>query len=473
MALALSCCIVAGNAFAAADAPDPRAARVDALFARYDRTPSPGLALAVVRDGKVLLRRGYGLASLEHNVRITPETAFDIASLSKQFTGLAMAMLVEEGKVRLDDDVRTYLPELQLPRPITIEQLLHHTSGIRDWAGTLAVAGWSFDDVISFRQILDLAFHQRTLNFAPGAEHLYSNTGYNLLAEIIQRVTKQPFPDWMRAHIFAPLGMSNTRVRAEHTEVVANRAYGYANDARGTWHVTPDNLTAYGSSSMFSTVDDLARWLINFGDAKVGGASAIARMRTPGRLTDGTTTPYGFGILGGTYRGLTMFTHSGGWASFDTYDVWFPDQKFGIVVLANGESIDAQAAIIKIADIYLADELAPNPPATAEAATPPPAPHAIPRPAPPSPAQLAAYAGTYESDELQTTYRITIHDGALELHHNRLGNVTLTFVHNDEFTTPLPYLASLVFERGADGSVQSLRVNGSERSRDIRFSRRA
>src|SRR5215210_548472 len=162
----------------AQDAPDPRAARVDALFADLNRAPSPGLAVAVVRDGKVILRRGYGLASVEHRVAITPSTVFDVASLSKQFTGLAVAVLVSEGKVKLSDDIRKYVPELpDFGRPITVEHLLRHTSGLRDWYATLSVAGWRPDDPITFGDILTLAYNQRALNFAPGDEYLYSNTG--------------------------------------------------------------------------------------------------------------------------------------------------------------------------------------------------------------------------------------------------------------------------------------------------------
>ncbi|HEX8774179.1 MAG TPA: serine hydrolase [Pyrinomonadaceae bacterium] len=430
---------------------DPRAERVDALYAGLNRTPSPGLAVVVVRDGKIILRRGYGLASIEHRVPITPATVFDVASLSKQFTGLAVAMLVSDGKIKLTDDIRKYIPELpSFGRPITIEHLLHHTSGLRDWPGTLSVAGWKYEDVITFRQILTMAYNQQTLNFEPGAEHLYSNTGYNLLAEMVQRVTGQSFRAWTDAHIFRPLGMVNTHFRDDYTEVIANRAFGYARAADGNYRSTPDNLTALGSSSLFSTADDIARWLINFDEAAVGGRAAVALMQTRGALNDGTPVRYAFGILLGSYRGLPMFTHSGGWASFDTYDVYFPQQKFGIVALANSNSIDAQSVVIKIANIYLEKELAPESPS----------PEATPAARIPNlpPAVLEAYEGLYRLRP-GSYVRVKREGGTLTAQTTRGNPATMLPRSEREFRLE-PEGTTVVFQRDADGKVVSMEYDG-------------
>lgn len=348
-----------------------RERRVDSLFAEFTRGTSPGVAVAVVRDGKVLLSKGYGLASLEHRVPITPTTAFDVASVSKQFAGLAVSMLVEQGKVKLTDDIRTYIPELaNVGHTITIENLLHHTSGLRDWPGTLALAGWRMDDVISFEQILTMAFNQRSLNFVPGAEYTYSNTGYNLLAEVVKRVTGQSFREWTDAHLFRPLGMVNTHFRDDHTVVIPNRAFGYARTADGRYASVTNNLTALGSSSLVSTVDDLAKWVMNFDDPKVGGGAAMARTRTRGVLNDGSTIPYAFGISHGEYRGLATVSHSGSWASFATYLVHFPQQRFGVIVLANSGNSNPTRSAHNIADLFLESELGPRAaPATPASAT--------------------------------------------------------------------------------------------------------
>lgn len=445
--------------------------RVNALFAPYDAGPSPGLAVAVVRDGEVVFRNGYGLASLEHRVPITPATVFDAASLAKQFTGLAVAMLVVQGKVKLSDDIRTYIPEMpERATPITVAHLLHHTSGIRDWVGTLSAAGWRLDDAITSRHILTMASHQRSLNFAPGAEHLYSNTGYNLLAELVQRVTGRPFRVWTDEQLFRPLKMSNTRFRDDYTEVIANRASGYARGADGTHRATPNNLAAVGSSSLFTTVDDLARWLINFGSASVGGP-AVALMQTPGTLNDGTPVPYAFGVLQGSYRGARMFTHSGGWASFDTFLVYLPEHRFGVAVLANSDAIDAQNAVIAITNIFLEKELAPEPPSVAAPAPVPSAAPAAPAAAPAAP--LSDYAGDYASEELGTSYRVTATGGALELQHRRVGRIALTRTSGDRFASRVWFAATVTFERDGEGRVTGLVMNGDARSRDIRFARQS
>jgi CubicO group peptidase (beta-lactamase class C family) len=470
LTLLLAFALVAGRA-AAQPAPDARASRVDSVFAKYDREPSPGLAIVVVQDGRVVLRRGYGLASMEHGVPITPETVFDVASVAKQFTGLTIAMLVAEGRIALDDDVRQYIPELpERGQPITIGQLVHHTSGIRDWPGMLSVAGWRHDDVITFDQILAMAYRQRMHNFAPGTEHLYSNTGYNLLAEVVARVTGQSLARWTEERLFRPLGMTRTHFRTDYREVIPDRAFGYYRASDGSYRVATDNLAAQGSSSLFSTVDDLGRWLINQDEGTVGGAAAHRLMRTPGRLADGSVVPYAFGILGGSYRDMAMFTHSGSWAAFNTYTVYMPDQRLGIAVLANSNAVDAQRAVIEIADVYLG--IAP-PAASADprpddrADTPPPAP----RPSGGTSA-FAQYLGTYESTELGTSYNVTLRADTLALVHVRHGRVPLVPVTPDEFTSETWFLRSIRFERDPAGRVSGIVVNGDPRNRDLRFSRR-
>ena len=341
----------------------PQTARVDSLFAEHSRGLTPGLAVAVVRDGKVVLTKGYGYANLEHRVPITPATVFDVASVSKQFAGLAVAMLVGEGRVKLTDDIRKYIPELgDVGHTVTIDHLLHHTSGYRDWPGTLSLAGWRYDDIISFDQIRTFAYNQRTLNFVPGAEYTYSNTGYNLLAEMVARVSGKSFRQFTDERLFRPLGMTSSHFHDDHQQVVPNRAYGYARRPDATYSSVTNNLTALGSSSLFSTVEDLAKWVINFDDPKVGGAAAMTMTRTRGTLNDGSTIPYAFGVSHGEYRGQPTVSHSGGWASFSTFVLHFPQQRFGVIVLAN-TGIPTGRAAFNVTDIFLGDKLAPATPA--------------------------------------------------------------------------------------------------------------
>jgi CubicO group peptidase (beta-lactamase class C family) len=341
---------------------DSLESRVDSMFQQYSESDSPGWAVLVVQDSEVILSRGYGMANLEHAVPITPSTVFDIASVSKQFAGMAISMLIERGDISLDDDVRQYIPELpDFGHTITIRHLVHHISGLRDWPGTLAVAGWRMDDVISFDQILTMAFNQQALNFEPGAEYSYSNTGYNMLAEVVTRVTGQSFREWTDENIFQPLGMTNTHFHDDHTEVVSNRAYGYHRTSSGQFHALPNSLTALGSSSLYTTIEDLAKWVINFEEKSVGGVAVIDRMTQPGVLNSGDQISYAFGLGFGRYRGLTTVSHGGSWASFRTFLVHFPDQHFSVVVLGNFDPSNPNRTAYNLVDLYLADELAPQP----------------------------------------------------------------------------------------------------------------
>jgi CubicO group peptidase (beta-lactamase class C family) len=528
-------------------------ARVDSLFGAYDRASGPGLAVAVVKDGQLVLSEGYGLADIEHRIPITGATVFDIASVSKQFAGLAVAMLATQGRISLDADIATYIPEMKgIGAPITVRQLVHHTSGLRDWPSTLALAGWRMDDVISMDQILRFAYAQRSLNFAPGSEYTYSNTGYNLLAETVARVTGKSFRAWTSEHLFQPLGMTRSRFQDDHTALVPDRAYGYESTGDGIHRVVPDNLTALGSSSLFSSAEDLAKWMINFESARVGGREAMALTRKRGVLTSGTAITYAFGLGHGQHRGLPTLAHSGSWAQFATFLLYFPEQRLGIVILANSGAINPSRAAYDVADAYLnaarataaadtslrtraevrvpralLDEYAGvyrlgrgwylhlrrdgdilRTQATNEAEFPmsarsprdfwieaygagltfqrdsagtltgllyrnirAPRLDAAARRAAPAGAELDALAGTYESAELGTTYRVTVEGGVASISHFRHGAAPLTWTWQ-EFTTPWWFMKSVVFERDTAGRVTGMIVDINERSRANRFVRR-
>jgi CubicO group peptidase (beta-lactamase class C family) len=365
-ALQLAAALVIASGTVEAQNGDRRTQRVDSIFARWDKPGSPGAAVVVVRDGRIVFEKGYGYASLEHNIPITPATVFDLASVSKQFTGLAIAMLVDQGRIKLDDDIRKHIPELQdFGQRVTIDHLVHHTSGIRDWPGTLGIAGWRMDDVISYDQILRFAYKQKTLNFVPGAEYTYSNTGYNLLAEIVARVGKKSFRAWTDENLFRPLGMTNTHFHDNHTMVVANRAFGYGRSDTSFTAIS-NNLTALGSSSLYSSARDLAKWVANFDDAKVGGRSSMDLMRSYGRLNSGAQNAYAFGMSHGLLFDVPTLSHSGGWAGFGTFVLYLPQQRLSVIVLAN-TGINTGVAANTIAGIFLDRSLPSNRPAMADA----------------------------------------------------------------------------------------------------------
>ena len=248
-------------------------------------------------------------------------------------------------------------------RKITIRHLLHHTSGIRDWPNTLRLAGWRYDDVISFQQILKMARNQRDLNFDPGSKYMYSNTGYNLLAAIVEKVSDTTFAKWTHRHIFDPLGMKDTHFHDDHTRVVRRRATAYAGGegyyahaGKLKWTRVTNNLTAVGSSSLFTTIDDLGKWLAMFDEGEVLGKAAIANMQTPGKLNDGSKISYCYGIHKGVRRGLTHFSHSGSWAGFRTYMIRYPKIRLSIVVLANEAGVRPVTRCTEIAELFVSPE---------------------------------------------------------------------------------------------------------------------
>jgi CubicO group peptidase (beta-lactamase class C family) len=333
---------------------------VDELFQKMDTTVTPGCALAVVKDGRILYERGYGMADLDHNVPITPSTVFHVASMSKQFTAASIVLLAQEGKLSLDDPVRKYIPELpDFGVPITIRQLIHHTSGLRDQWDLLGLAGWRYSlDLITDEDVLHVMSRQRDLNFPPGSRHLYSNTGYTLLAQIVKRVSGQSFREFTTSRIFEPLQMNNTRFRDDHAEVVKNIAYGYQ-PTKDAFLISITNFDTVGATSLLTTVEDLALWDENFYHPRVGGPQMVQQLQERGKLNNGERLDYAFGLVIGTYRGLATVDHAGGDAGYRSDMIRFPDQHFTAACLCNTAAADPSQLTRKVADIYLANEMKP------------------------------------------------------------------------------------------------------------------
>jgi CubicO group peptidase (beta-lactamase class C family) len=434
--------------------------RVDSLFAEWDRPDAPGAALAVVQNGEVVYRRGYGMANLEYAISITPTTIFHVASLSKQFTSFAINLLALDGKLSLDDDIRTHFPEFgDFGKTITLRHLRHHTSGLRDQWDLLQLAGWRMEDVITEQDILDLAWKQRDLNFAPGSEHLYCNTGYTLLAVVVKRVSGKSLREFAQERIFAPLGMTNTHFHDDHRMIVPNRAYSYAPlEGKEGFEHRVLSFANVGTTSLFTTVEDLALWDQNFYDPRVGGPEAIELLQERGVLNDGKTIDYAAGLAHGEYRGLKAVGHGGADAGYRADIVRFPEERFTVIVLANRGDAGPFALTRQVADLYLADRLGPPP--------------EVSPPQPPAPAettldaeQLAEYAGDFFSDELTAIYTLQVRDGALHLR-VRKGELPLRPIEPaDTFTGDL---GRITFTR-----TRSKRINGftvtTGRVRNLRF----
>jgi CubicO group peptidase (beta-lactamase class C family) len=333
------------------------AEEVDEIFSEWDRPDSPGCALAVVKGGEVVYKRGYGMANLEYDVPITPRTIFHVASVSKQFTDFAIAILADEGRLSLDDEVRAHVPELpDFGEPITIRHLIHHTSGIRDQWELLVAAGWRMDDVITTDDVLELVGRQRELNFRPGSEYLYCNTGYTLMAVIVERVTGSSLREFCAERIFEPLGMLDTHFHDDHREIVRGRAYSYSPREEGGFQHSVLSYATVGATSLFTTVEDLARWDQNFYEAKVGGSAVVDLVQTPGVLNDGERLRYAFGLNIGEYRGLRIVEHSGADAGYRSHLIRFPGQHFSVAILCNLGAMIPSELTRRVADVYLADD---------------------------------------------------------------------------------------------------------------------
>jgi CubicO group peptidase (beta-lactamase class C family) len=348
-------------AIAALSAQDDPAARIDDIFKPWNKPGTPGAAVAVIRDGKLVFQKGYGIANLEYDVPISPGTIFHVASVSKQFTAMALVLLEQEGKLSLEDDIRKYLTELpDYGHKIAIRNLLQHTSGIRDQWQTLSLAGWRMDDVITQKQILRMLFHQKELNFEPGTRHLYSNGGYTLAAEIVARVSGKPLPEFCDERIFRPLGMTHTHFHDDHRRIVRDRAYSYEKTGDG-FRASPLNYANAGATSLFTTAPDLVKWLDNFRDPKVGGPKAIARLQEQAVLTDGEKVDYALGLAIGKFRGLRTVSHGGADAGYRSYVVWFPDQQLGVAVVSNLATFNTGGIANRVAEVYLEQKMTAPP----------------------------------------------------------------------------------------------------------------
>ena len=374
---------LAGPALAQQSERDSLRIAINRVFAPWTSTNAPGCAVGVSQNGNVVFENGYGMANLEHDVPITPASIFHVASVSKQFTAAAIMLLVREGKLSLDDEVRKHVPEVPAyPQRITIRQLLHHTSGLRDQWDLLIMARGRFEeDRVTEDDVLEIVSRQKALNFEPGTEYLYSNTGYTLAGAIVRRVSGKPLRDFADERIFRPLGMTSTHFHDDYTMIVKGRTAGYARRGTG-WRVSLPNYDTYGATSLYTTVGDLLKWQRNFDSRVVGDEAMLREMQTSGILARGDTTAYGLGLSTERYRGARLVGHGGADAGYRTYLGRFPDHGVSITVLCNASAVNPGALARSVADVVLDSALAPVPPPVRATASP-------------SGDQLARMAGVY------------------------------------------------------------------------------
>lgn len=352
-----------------AHAQEPKglnAADVDPIFAAWNRADSAGMSVAVIERGVITFSKGYGSAQLEHDTPITDHTVFHAASISKQFAAIAILLLEQEGKLSLDANVSRYLDWApRTAEPITVRQLIFHTSGLRDMTDLLRVAGWHDGDVVTQEQVRYLVSRQRELNFAPGSRHEYTNTGYFLLAEIVAAVSGQSLREFAEQRIFKPLGMRDTHFHDDPTMIVRNRAYSYETAPDGHARDALLNYATVGSTGLLTTSRDLVLWLDNFRTARVGGRAVVEKMQQTGVLNDGSSIDYAYGITVGDFLGRKVLWHGGLDAGFRSIVVWFPESETGLVLLSNLADVVPATPIAKLASL-----LFPAAPGTATTAAP-------------------------------------------------------------------------------------------------------
>ncbi|WP_224368842.1 serine hydrolase domain-containing protein [Hyalangium versicolor] len=403
-------------------------ARIDAVFKAYNSPSSPGCALGIYQDGRVLYSRGYGMADLNQATPITPTTLFDVGSVSKQFTAASLVLLANEKKLALTDDIRKYLPEVpDYGTPITIDHLLHHTSGLRDYNDLLLFKGYHYEDVTDDDDALEVIARQRALKFKTGTRFEYSNTGYFLAALIVKRVTGKTLAEFAKERLFQPLGMTRSHFRDDHTAILPGRATAYSPSEKEGYRIDMSNWDQVGDGQVQTNVTELVKWEENFYSARVGGRALIDALQERGALDTGDSTPYGRGLFLDTYRGVQRIHHSGGWAGYRTLLMRFPAQHVSIAVLCNRG--DARPNLAEnVADIILGDAFgAAEPKQEAKAPAP------VTASAPEAPAgDLGRYAGHYYDEAAQRVVQILQENNQLQFNYKG-SNRPLRAVGSERF----------------------------------------
>ena len=447
---------------------------VDSIFAPYASARTPGCAVGVIQKGSLVLNRGYGMADLEHDTPIGSDTRFYLASISKQFTAMSLVLLEQDGRLSLDDSIQKWVPEVpSFGQTITLRHLLHHTSGLRDYFTLLAVSGWPTDGPLNESQFLALVRRQKSLNFTPGKEFLYSNTGYVLLSIVVKRASGKSLRDFAAERIFKPLGMTQTEFRDDHTSLIPRRALGYQPTA-STYRISQPEFDVVGDGGAYSTIEDLAKWDANFQSARVGGKRAITMLQTPGTLNDGQPIPYALAVSTGEFHGLKTFSHGGSYGGYRSMLLRVPEKRLSVITLCNtsdapntlAEQVSSVVLGFAAEKTALAEiNLAPTSLWTSGAAQAPYDSSSVRRRAD----QLARIAGTYYSGELELPVTIMARDSALVLQRPQAAEIRFSPITDELFTNSDKMLLKIVRDERGSVTGFTLTIN---RVRDLEFVRR-
>jgi CubicO group peptidase (beta-lactamase class C family) len=435
--------------------------KIDSLFSQYN-SKTAGVAVGIVKDGKLIFKKGYGTANLEYDIPITPKAIFNVGSVSKQFTTFSIYLLEKQGKISLDDDVRKYIPELPIyEKTITIRHLCSHTSGLKDQWALLTLAGWRMDDIITSEQVMKIISKHKALNFAPGSQFKYSNSGFTLLAEIVKRVSGKSFAEFAKENIFDPLGMENTLIYDDNEKIVKNRAYSYGSE-NGLYSKRNLNSSSVGPTNVYTTVEDLSKWTTNFENPKVGDVDFINRFNERTSLDngepailavrDGEIIYHAKGQFIRNYKGLTVYNHTGSDAGFKSYLGRFQENKLSIILLSNDENFVSYKAGMDIAELYLSDKFKKRAPITEHEKKAEEKPKYV------STTNLKDFEGQFQNSDLSSLFTLKVIKGKLTMTHNRLSDVVLTETEKDKFTGVITFAVEVNFQRNKKNEITGLNI---------------
>jgi CubicO group peptidase (beta-lactamase class C family) len=436
-------------------------AELDGLFASWSSTRVPGCAVGVARNGEPVLLRAWGMADLEQGIANTPETIFEGGSLAKQFTSAAVILLALDGKLSLEDDVRSYIPELpDYGTPITVRQLMTHTSGLRDWGSVAAIEGWGREDRShTHAHVLEILTRQSALNYTPGERYSYTNSGYNLLAMIVDRVSGIPFAEFSRTRLFEPLGLEDTQWRDDYRRLVPGRSSAYS--FRGDEVIINRPIEyVHGNGGILTTVEDLLRWDEVVRTGGPFGERFVTEMHRQAVLNDGTTISYASGVQVEEYRGQRRVSHTGSTAGYRGFLGRYPDQGLTVSLLCNAANVNPGAIGNRVADLFLQG----LPPVAATQPRPAAAPST---PWTPSAAERSALLGSYHSTDANVTLEVRQEGDRLVLFRAPDSTFPLTPRERDSFESGL---GTIRVHRDAAGAVRELGLE-QDRVHDLRLQR--
>jgi CubicO group peptidase (beta-lactamase class C family) len=438
---------------------------MDRIFEAFDSARSPGCAVAVEDGGERVVERAYGMADLEFQVANSPSTIFEAGSVAKQFTSAAIVLLSLDGALSLEDDVRTYVPEVpEYGETITIRHLMTHTSGLRDWGSVAAISGWGRSNrTHTHDHVLDIVSRQSALNYPPGEAYSYTNTGYNLLAVIVERVSGMSFADFSRERIFEPLGLHDTQWRDDYTRIVPRRSSAYSPRGDG-FRINRPIEDVHGNGGLLTTVGDLLRWNRHLHERTLG-EEFVAEMHTRAVLTDGSQIHYAGGLQFGTQNGVPRISHTGSTSGYRAYLALFPDRELSLALLCNVSTANPGGLGAQVAAVFL-----PEPPVQEEEEEAPAPIEEAEEPASfqPSSAELQRYTGVYHSADAETTLRVEVEQGTLVMYRRPSSRIQLS--PGDETHAFSGSLGGIHFIEDSDGTFQEFSLRQG-RVHDLRFHR--